>query len=282
MRNLDSIVVIVKPNEDIGTMKVVESIFAYGGKRGVYVSRDTPLRHDDSILIVSVGGDGTMLGAMRASLEYPCASVLGFNTGNLGFLSEELPTSIDAYIDNILFNGHVKTEERMLLQASVFIDGVEYDSGKSFIAINEFVFTSRSLNAAVTTEVFINDQFVSKQLGNGALVSTATGSTAMSLSAGGVIVSPSTNTMQIVPILPHTLTARPIITDGNDVIKISTQFTDRVPEIEIHGDGQVLCSISNLNGSDVEIAITKHPKTVTVWRPIDWNFFNVLASKMKW
>ncbi len=282
MRNLDSIIVIAKPNEDVGTMKVVESIFAYGNKRNIYVSRDMPRYNDDSILIISVGGDGTMLGAMRASLDYPSASVLGFNTGTLGFLSEELPASIADYIDNILFNGAVKPEARMLLQASIFIDGKEHEDGKDFVAINEFVFTSRSLNAAVITDTYINDQFVSKQLGNGALVSTATGSTAMSLSSGGVIVSPSTNTMQIVPILPHTLTARPIITDGNDVIKISTQFTDRVPEIEIHGDGKVLCSISDLNGSDVEIAITKHPKTVTVWRPVDWNFFNVLASKMKW
>ena len=283
MRNFDSIIVITKPNADIGTQMVADSIFEYGEKRGIIVSQPSPrsMRSlaDDAILIISVGGDGTMLGAMRTSLKYKNSSVLGINTGTLGFLSEEVPSNIDSYIDDILFNGHMKTEERMLLQASIRVDGEDFED---LIAINEFVFTTPSIKAPVTTQVYINDQFVNKQLGNGVLVATATGSTAMSLSAGGVIVSPSTNIMQVVPILAHTLTARPIITAGSDVVSISTQFTDRVPEIEIQADGQVLCSIDNTSGNDVEIAITKHPKTITVWRPEDWNFFNVLTGKMKW
>ena len=75
-------------------------------------------------------------------------------------------------------------------------------------------------NAPFNYKILINDQIVAEQFGSGVLIATATGSTAMSLSAGGAIVSPSTNIMQIVPIVPHSLSARPIITTGRDKISI--------------------------------------------------------------
>jgi len=105
----------------------------------------------------------------------------------------------------------------------------------------------------------------------------------MSLSAGGAIVSPSTNIMQIVPLVAHTLTSRPIITTGRDIITIRATLSDRVPEIEIHGDGQTLTSFNlDDDGEQLELTVVKHDSEVKIWRAADWNFFDVLTEKMKW
>lgn len=275
-----NILVFCRPEDDFTTRYVKEQVRRYARERGIpfFVESNTPMQ--DSTLIVSIGGDGTMLAAMRASLYFPEATVVGFNTGTLGFLTEELPASISDFLDDIWMHENVDFEERMMLKGTLSIDGVEYS--RSYAAINEFVLSGRSINAPLKTKVYINDNFVSEQMGSGVLVATSTGSTAMALSSGGAIVSPSTNIMQIVPILPHTLTARPIISTGRDSITLVGDLTERVSEIKIHADGKVLETVTNLEGSDVSITIEKHEKTVKIWRPKDWNFFNVLSEKMKW
>jgi len=114
------------------------------------------------------------------------------------------------------------------------------------------------------------------------LVASSTGSTAMSLSAGGAIVSPSTNIMQIVPVLSHTLTARPIVTSGNDEIRIVTTLSDRVPLVNIYADGQTIFDEPGEEGNEIVLTVKKHKRNVHIWRPTDWNFFSVLTEKMKW
>ncbi len=278
----DNILVHTKEPSDFRTNFVKDLVYAYGGIQGIEVSvcRDLiPNKITGKTLLVSIGGDGTMLSAMRISTNFDNIIVLGLNTGTLGFLSEEVPHRLDQLLDNILFDKNGFLEERMVLSGSYFNGSEEITN----IAVNEFVITGKSINAPVVTEVFINEQFVSKQLGNGVLVSTSTGSTAMSLSAGGAIVSPSTNIMQIVPLVAHTLTSRPIITTGRDVIKIRTTLSDRVPEIEIHADGQTIASFNqDDDGDQIEFTIKKYGATVQIWRPEGWNFFNVLTEKMKW
>ena len=280
MTTFDSIFIFRKPGIDYETQRVAEFVYSYGVNHNIPVGYVYPDNFDERVLIVSIGGDGTMLAAMRASTNYINSTVFGLNTGTLGFLTEEIPDNLNGYLDNILFDRNVILENRMILGGSFSIDGKE--SGKLLKAVNEFVLTGKSINAPLVTEVYINEHFVSEQLGNGVLVSSSTGSTAMSLSAGGAIVSPSTNIMQIVPLVPHTLTSRPIISTGRDSITIGAVLTDRVPEIEIHGDGQTLFSFNVDAGSEIEFTIKKHASEVKIWRPKDWNFFNVLTEKMKW
>jgi NAD+ kinase len=280
MKTFDSIFIFRKPGEDIETQNVADFVYSYAKNHGIPVTYCYPDNLHERVLIVSVGGDGTMLAAMRASTNYINSTVFGLNTGTLGFLTEEVPHNLNEYLDNILFERNVILETRMILGGSFSIDGEK--SNKSFKAINEFVLTGKSINAPVITEVYINEHFVSEQLGNGVLVASSTGSTAMSLSAGGAIVSPSTNIMQIVPLVSHTLTSRPIISTGRDSITIRAELTDRVPELEIHGDGQTLFSFARNAGSEIEFTIKKHPQDVKIWRPKNWNFFSVLTEKMKW
>ncbi len=277
-----NILIFRRPEDNVATAAVVEQVCVYARERGIplYMQYGPDMNTDEPLLIVSIGGDGTMLAAMRTSVYYSTAKVVGFNTGMLGFLTEELPPSIDEFLDNIWFHEKVVFEERMMLKGTVSIDGNPVD--EIYEAVNEFVLTGKTINAPLTTEVYINDSFVSEQMGSGMLVATSTGSTAMALSSGGAIVSPSTNIMQIVPVLSHTLTTRPIISSGRDTITLVGNFTSRIQEIEIHGDGKLLVSVSNIEGDEVSITIQKHSKTVKVWRPADWNFFSVLSEKMKW
>lgn len=281
-----AILVFSRPDNDFATRNVTEQVRKYARVRGIPFGLShmdlfrLTVDPADPILVVSVGGDGTMLAAMRATAKFISATVVGLNTGTLGFLTEELPASIEDFLDDIWVHESVVFEERMMLKGTMSVDGVE--TPETFEAINEFVLSGTTVNVPLVTEVYINDNFVSKQMGSGVLVATSTGSTAMSLSAGGAIVSPSTNIMQIVPVLPHTLTARPIISTGRDSITLVGNFTDRVSEIEIQADGKVLASVTNVEGNEVSLTIEKHAKTVKVWRPKDWNFFSVLSEKMKW
>jgi len=280
MNNFTKIFVFRKPQFDHKTAQVSKTIEEYGGNKNIPVMYTYPNNVEEKILFVSVGGDGTMLGAMRASLNYPNSTVLGLNTGTLGFLTEEVPTNLHQYLDNILLNENVVIDQRMVLNGTATVNG-EQKKG-SFDAINEFALMGASANTPMVTEIFINDLFVSKQMGSGVLISTSTGSTAMSLSAGGAIVSPATQVMQIVPIMPHDLTSRPIISTGRDTITIRTVTNFRVPKINVNADGQTLLSFKNEQDSVIEFTIKRHDSDIMIWRPKDWNFFNVLAEKMKW
>jgi NAD+ kinase len=286
MLAFDGIMITHKPEPDEKTLAIIDSVHSYAKCRNVALYDNVNITYDDSnptsVLIVSIGGDGTMLNAMRMSTYYPDATIVGFNTGTLGFLTEEIPEKIFEYLDGILFEKDMFLESRMLLSGQVTVDGEEQE-GMSFIAANEFVLTA-AINAPLVTDVFINEQFVGSQLGSGMLVSSSTGSTAMSLSSGGAIVSPSTKIMQIVPLLAHTLTARPIITTGNDKISMEGELTERVEEINIHADGNKIFSLTSKNysiGCRVGIVVERSSNAL-IWRPKDWNFFNVLTEKMKW
>lgn len=236
-------------------------------------------RDAKNVLVVAIGGDGTMLGAMRSSLRYDNAIVYGINTGTLGFLTEEYNDNLFTTLGHI-GRRHGQIDERMALSGRVYIDG-ELVLDK-LTALNELVLTPLSVQSPLKAQVYINNKIVSENVGSGVLVATSTGSTAMAMSGGGAIVSPSTNIMQIVPILPHTLTSRPVITTGRDTISFKADLTKSRNHIEIYGDGICFGSYEKFHGSEIELKITKHHDIVRVYRPQNWDFFNVLREKMKW
>jgi len=228
-------------------------------------------------LFVAIGGDGTMLHAMDESLKFNTdiqrnvTSVVGFNAGNLGFLTEDPSMYKPSWLIKQIFedSDYVKCEERMALSANI--------AGQEHFAINEFTFTPKSISAPLKYEININGRIVADHMGSGCMVATATGSTAMSMSAGGAIINPSTNVMQIVPIIPHTLTSRPVITSGTDIVTI-TSDVERTDAVIISSDGRELYSFSE----DAAISITKAEFPVRVWYAKKRDFFNVLSTKLKW
>lgn len=277
---LKSIVIFQRPGElnQIGKW-VIENIMVFAKGHSIPIHF-----HDDNhthvigegTLFVAIGGDGTMLRTMDISLTTNTAmnsditSVIGFNAGNLGFLTED-PGMYEPQwaLKQILEGDEVECQERMAL--STTIDGYEH------FAINEFTFTPKNISAPLTYEISINGRIVADHMGSGCMVATATGSTAMSMSAGGAIINPSTDVMQIVPIIPHTLTSRPVITSKTDIVTISSTM-ERVDEVIVASDGRELYSFSK----DAEISITGAKRPVQVWYTKKRDFFNVLSTKLKW
>ena len=186
----NKVLILTKPNPDEVTNYIGSEVVKFCEENDVKWSFTPAMYKDDSerLMIVAIGGDGTMLGAMRLSLELEGSFVYGINTGSLGFLSENISciNGITKIFSNI-GRGFGVMEERMALTAEVSMDG-EF-LARDLDAMNEFVLAPMTIQSPLVTEVFINNKFVSSNQGSGVLVASSTGSTAMALSGGGAIVN---------------------------------------------------------------------------------------------
>ena len=172
---------------------------------------------EEADLIISLGGDGTMLVAAKEAILRNIP-VLAINMGSLGYLAEVKPQNAVKMLQDYE-NGNYKTEERAFLE-------VKYEDNV-FYALNELVITKGGHEAhLIQVEVYSNDIFVNKYRADGIIVATPTGSTAYSLSAGGSIVHPGLNALSITPLAPQSLTARPIIVNGCEVLSFKATSRD--------------------------------------------------------
>lgn len=236
---------------------------------------DTVVLHETS-LFIAIGGDGTMLRAMDVSIKSngnikTHTSVIGFNAGNLGFLTEDPNYVLPSAAVKSIYDGSSAFWCVDRLALSVWIDSEPH------YAINEFTFVAGNISSPVDYTIEINDRLVSEHIGSGCMVATPTGSTAMSMSAGGAIIAPDAAVMQIVPIIPHTLTSRPIITSEFDRITIRSDM-DRVNEIVISSDGRKVHTFD----SDAVLHVTKSPQPANVWYRKNRDFFQILSTKLNW
>ena len=228
-------------------------------------------------LFVAIGGDGTMLHTMDESIKFntdrgfPLTSVVGFNAGTLGFLTEDPNRVQPQQMLTAILNGDEGVDCHNMLALSTTINGTEH------FALNEITFTPATVSHPLNYSVRINDSLAAEHMGSGCMVATAMGSTAMSMSAGGAIVSPLTDVMQFVPIIPHTLSSRPIVTAGTDVITISSDMA-RVDEVIVSADGRGLHWFEK----NATITIKKADMPVKVWYTARRDFFNVLTTKLGW
>lgn len=266
---------------------VVSTIGLFANKNGVpfFEFQDTVSYDDVPTLLVSVGGDGTMLFTSKISLTFTKSYVLGVTAGNLGFLTDEF--SGIAEFTNVLHalmypskeNKLLKLDKRNILHCEhIGNDG----STKTAIAINEFLVTASNNHAPIDYSIRVNEQFLAEQKGTGIMVASATGSTAYSLSAGGAIMHPTTSAMQIVPVSTHSLTARPVILSGvRDFVTISVPVTERIGGVELHVDGQVQMKYTR-KCDNFSIRIRNHDRVVKIVRPNNWSFFETLSHKLGW
>ena len=223
-------------------------------------------------LAIVVGGDGYMLGAARVLSRYNIA-VIGVNRGNLGFLTDLPPTNVIEPLEAIL-RGDSKSEQRFLIEAEVHRHG-EVTSSNS--AMNEAVLHAGKVAHMIEFEVYIDDTFMFSQRSDGLIVSTPTGSTAYSMSAGGPILTPDLNALSLVPMFPHTLTARPIVVAGDSEIKLVVA-TENSEDLQVSCDGHVILSV--MPGD--EIRIRKSQYTLRLVHPTDHSYFHVLRQKLSW
>lgn len=289
MDRTDTIVLVKRPNDP--TVDIVgEAIIGWAIKKkiGIYDHVDDSVWYDDckSLIFIALGGDGTMLGAARLARRHQDAKVIGFNFGHLGFLTEELNDRVASgdmfhFIDRVISShgeGHeLELDKRMSLNVMVH----HSTSSKGNSALNEVVLSAG--DGMVETTIYVNNKRVAKYNGSGTIISTSTGSTAQALSAGGAIISPNTNVLQIVPMLPHSLTMRPIITTGRDQVDLVSSIKKAQP-LRVLTDGIVLQTYNDgcvMQEGDVRVTITRGAD-ITMVHPHTWDFWTVLSQKMGW
>ncbi|MCC2616059.1 NAD(+) kinase [Aestuariibacter halophilus] len=223
-------------------------------------------------LAIVVGGDGNMLGAARELARHDVA-VVGVNRGNLGFLTDINPDDFARQLD-LIFDGESMIEQRFILEVDVLRDGAVMSTNS---AVNEVVLHHGKVAHMMEFEVYIDENFVFSQRSDGLIVATPTGSTAYSLSGGGPILTPNLDALALVPMFPHTLSSRPIVVDANSQIrmKVSAENTDN---LQVSCDSHIVLTV--LPGD--EVRIRKNLDRLTLIHPKDYNYFNVLRTKLGW
>ncbi len=187
-----------------------------------------------SDVIISIGGDGTFLRASKYSFlkEIP---VMGINVGNLGFLTVVETSNMYEALDRLLENKY-EIEKRMLLEGRFFKNRKVIENKElPYIALNEFAITRSMLGKIIRFEIIVNQISIKKFAADGIIISTPTGSTAYSLSAGGPIVEPKSEVIIITPICPHTLLSRSIILSPENELEIMISSRNETDSIGIDG-----------------------------------------------
>lgn len=208
-----------------------------------------------------IGGDGTLLKVAKFYSK-DSTPVFGINLGRLGFLSQTKETGLAFSLEKIL-NNQYKVEDRLMLVSK---DGI--------LAMNDFVIKGTSTSRTSRFYLSINGKFVCDYLADGLIISTPTGSTAYGLSAGGPVLAPSLDAIVIVPICPHTLTARPLVVPSSEKITITT--CDNCPEFLVVPDGQDTHTVKE------ELNIEKSQFFAKLALLDVDEFYSVLRDKLHW
>jgi len=222
-------------------------------------------------LIISLGGDGTLLRAARlaAAEDTP---VFGVNLGGLGFLTQIGIDDLEKSLEK-LYQERYFLDERMMLNCTV---KRKDEKIKKFTALNDVVIGKGAFARIICLATYVNDDYVITYSADGLVVSTSTGSTAYSLSAGGPIVNPIINSMILTPICPHTLSARPLIIGENDQVKIILESSEEKVMATIDGqEGFVLKT-----KDEVIIKKSDHKARLITFK--EKSFYAILREKLRW
>ncbi len=223
-------------------------------------------------LLIAVGGDGTFLSAVRTIVAHE-KPLVGINLGRLGFLVDISPSQMQDKLAQIL-DGQFLKESRNLLNVQIIRDDQVIHQE---LAVNEVVVHRWVTPSMIEIITHINGVYLNSQRSDGLIISTPTGSTAYSLSAGGPLLHPSLKALVLVPLNPHTLTNRPIVIQDDCEIEIRFLQTKQINAL-------VTCDhleIPEVLISD-KILITQYPKPVTILHPQDHDFFDILRKKLNW
>lgn len=229
-------------------------------------------------LIVSLGGDGTLLRAARSVLDLD-VPVLGVNLGNLGFLTSVSGAEIETGLRQVL-SGDYEVEERRTLVAQVRPRGGA-GPAMSFAALNDVVVHRRAAARVTRLGLWVGgpdepQEEIGSFAGDGLILSTPTGSTAYSLSAGGPVIVPGMDCLLATPILPHTLAVRPLVAPGDK--EITVRSLDPGEPLVVTVDGQE----GGLLPDDACVAVRMGTAGVSLIRLAGHSFFATLRRKLSW
>ncbi|MBN1352327.1 NAD(+)/NADH kinase [candidate division KSB1 bacterium] len=221
-------------------------------------------------IIIAFGGDGTILGTAR-SIGKSGIPILGVNLGRLGFLAEISPEELFQRIEEIL-NDNYGIIERSVLQASI-------KSGKGYqkvYALNDIVVEKGYYSGLIQLDVFIDEEYLNRYRCDGVIISSPTGSTAYSLSAGGPILENAVKAMIINPICPHSLGARPVVISDEREVKVAA--CSKASTIMLSSDGQ----FSRPLAPGDEVTIRKAEYSLKWVKCFGKSFYDVLRTKLNW
>lgn len=226
----------------------------------------------DITMAFVIGGDGTFLGAARYFSPYNIP-LFGINTGRLGFLSQLTPSGIVKGFEKII-DGSFTIEERLMIKSYTSLDETKVKT-----ALNDLVIKGGDVSRTLQLFLYINNKHVCDYIADGLIISTPTGSTAYTLSAGGPVVVPELDAFVIVPICPHTLTTRPIVIPANEniTVKIKSDFEF----VYVTSDGQENIKIT---GNDTIIIQKCDYKALLIHLEDDEEsgFYSLLRKKLHW
>ncbi|HHZ05605.1 MAG TPA: NAD(+)/NADH kinase [Clostridiales bacterium] len=236
--------------------------------RSILVVADCDELAKASDIIITIGGDGTIIHTAKHATIYN-KPLLGINFGRVGFVATMEPFELDK-LDNLL-TGEYYTEQRMLLDIVVKKRNITTET----IAVNEAVISRGSLSRMIDLSVSLNGKKICDYRADGVLLSTPTGSTAYSLSAGGPVIQPDLQCILLTPICPHSLFSRSVIFGDNS--KLAMEVSDRTNELAyLTVDGQDSIPLSC--GDTIEVS--KYENSITLISMDEKNFYTVLNDKL--
>lgn len=238
-----------------------------GGMIGV-LGQDFHLMCKDIDMLVTIGGDGTLISAARRSFEYHIP-VLGVHAGKLGFLADLDFSELEEFVE-LLVKGEYRIDKRAMLEATITTG----EGSKRIVAFNDIVITRPSISKMIHLDTFVDEKPFNTYYGDGVIVSTPTGSTAYNLSAGGPVLFPLTQVFALTPICPHSLTQRPVVLPGHFAIEVKTPDKSALAVV----DGQDMYEF----GAGDCIRIQLATESAQLVHRKEFNYFEVLKEKLSW
>lgn len=235
-------------------------LYEYAAGHGISFDACTPQECD---AILSVGGDGTLLRANELAMQWDLP-VLGVNVGRVGFLTEIEMDQLE-HACSLLVQDAYGIESRMMLEASV--------NGVTVTALNDIVLSRGGYSRLIGLEAWVDDDPIGRYIGDGLIVSTPTGSTGYSLSAGGPIVCPELECMLITPICAHSLQHRPVVTSASQTVSI--RLSEQASAM-LSVDGREAIPFA----ADQTLVIRRAPKSARFIRLEPGSFFSKIRVKL--
>ena len=223
----------------------------------------------DADMVLSMGGDGTFLKA-ASYVGNKNIPILGINTGRLGFLADVSPEEMEETFEDI-YKGNYKIEDRSVLQVTS-----EGQPLKGYACgLNEIAVLKRDSSSMIAIHTSINGAYLTTYQADGLVIATPTGSTAYSLSVGGPVIVPHSNTIAITPVAPHSLNVRPIVINDDWEITLDVESRSHNFLVAIDGRSETCREGTRLTirKADYKIKVVKRPNHV---------FFHTLRDKMMW
>jgi NAD+ kinase len=285
-RPIRTLGVMTREGREDGVAQAIESILKVAASRGIEVrfegGRGQPLGPQASQdiegvdLLLTLGGDGTFLRGARRVVGQGIP-ILGVNLGHLGFLTALAVDQVETGLNQVL-EGEARLDPRFMLEGRVFgSDGVERGRVE---ALNDLVVHKRTVGRVVRLALSVGEDgaldSVGSFSGDGVILSTPTGSTAYSLSAGGPVLVPYMESFLVTPISPHTLAMRPLVLPAE--ARLLVEPVDRAEELYVTADGQETMPIS----AGDRLEVRKGPYRVHLVRLPGQTFFQTLRRKLNW